>query len=447
MLDRVSNLTSPIDSGKRPSFSPESIAELPVATLRDELHARTYPVFQCPVTVCSYSFIRTDATVEEEKQHAHQLCVLKNLSIQSQTRTRLEFVSEQFELRIDYYKEFTCYLFIFPQRESADFKHKAMNIISGDWFDGIPGLVLTQTNFIVHSIGDKQVNKQKLLEFFGNHQIIGSTSAHGVARVWSNFKVDADQSIRILIENIGLGPRRAGRLIQRMIDLENYRMMALLSLPLAQKTLRRLEQLESSLTQLVTRVSSDDSVEEEKALLDDLFHLASEGEQLRAKSLHRFSASRAYQEIMEERLSELDDTSIEGYQTISRFFTRRMKPALRTIESAQQRLENLSRHIQRVTDMLSTRVSVNVEEQNQKMLESVADQSRRQLRLQQTVEGLSIIAVTYYASSLLSYLFKSMEKMGYGISPYLLTGLSVPVIGFTAWLGLKWLKKKALKED
>ena len=432
-------------------FYPEDLRSAPdsllLKKLRDELHSRTFPVFVSPVVVCSYSYLRTTTSIADEKSHVETLIQMTSVELVSQNTNRMRLAGEHFNLRVDFYNEFTCYQFIFQNKPETDFKHDLMSLIPPDWRQEISGTPLAAMNFITHKCLTNDVDKTKLLDYFGDVQIMGSYTSHGAAKAWSNFVADGDKHIHVLIEDEQLGPRRLGRLIQRLIDIENYRMMSLLSLPVAQKTLQQIERIEGELTRIVMQLSDMGSMEHETNLLNYLYKLAAQNEQLRAQTLHRFSASTAYQVILDERLVEIEDVAIEGYQTISRFFSRRMRPALRTCDSAQNRLEQLSNHLQRVTEMLSTSVNVCVGKQNQNMLESLAQQSKMQLRLQQTVEGLSIVAITYYSSSLLSYFFKSLEKLELISSPYLWSGLSVPIIATLTWFGLRWLKTRALKPE
>jgi uncharacterized membrane-anchored protein len=65
-----------------------------------------------------------------------------------------------------------------------------------------------------------------------------------------------------------------------------------------------------------------------------------------------------------------------------------------------------------------------------------------QLRLQETVEGLSVIAIGYYGVGLVGYLFNGLEEGGFPLDSSIAMGLSVPIVVGLAWLGLKRLKKR-----
>ncbi len=418
----------------------------PILTLRNELHARSYPVFTPPVKIIAQSFLREGCTINEEKEYAKRLIKSADATVTSEQPSSIVCHIDNTEIRIDYYNEYTSYVFIDNQADTQLFS-EITSSLDNAWLNDAPGKRLTGIRFLFNKTEDRSIHKDSLHRFFGESQIFASSTSHNIAIVWSNFIADHQGYMNVLIDDFGLGPRRAGRLVQRIIDIENYRMMSLLTLPIAQKILKELDRIDSHLTRLATIFPERNTIVEEKQLLGELFDLMAENEQMRALTLRRFIGTKAYQNIVDERLIELDCKPVAGYQTFSTFFIRRMRPAMRTCKSAQIRLEELSIHLQRVTDMFSTRVNVNVEQQNQKILESVARQSKMQVRLQQMVEGLSIVAITYYASSLLSYIYKSLEYVGSLNSHYLWTGVSIPLVLIATWTALKKIKAKVFNNQ
>lgn len=421
------------------------LINIPIVNLRGELHARSYPVFLPPARVIGQSFLREEHTVNQEKDYIKKwVASEEDAAVISEKPTSMVCQINTTKIRIDYYNEYTSYVFIDSQVNAQSFSTITPGV-DNIRLSNIPGKKLTNIRFFFKKTEDKSIDKEYLHRFFGESQIFSSSTSHNIARIWSDFIPDDQSYMNVLIDDFGLGPRRAGRLVQRIIDIENYRMMSLLTLPIAQRVLKELDKVEKKLTELVNTFPEKNSIVEEKKLLSELFNLMAQNEQMRTLTLRRFLGGKAYQSIVDERLIELECQPVAGYQTFSTFFIRRMKPAMRTCASAQTQLEELSTHLQRVTDMLSTRVNVNVEEQNQKILESVAQQSKMQLRLQQTVEGLSIVAITYYASSLLSYLYKGLEYIEVMNSHYLWTGVSIPFVFIVTWMMVRKIKAKLLK--
>ena len=87
------------------------------------------------------------------------------------------------------------------------------------------------------------------------------------------------------------------------------------------------------------------------------------------------------------------------------------------------------------------RVDLTRERQNQALLESMNSRARLQLRLQSTVEGLSVAAVTYYVSALVGHAAEAFRTAGMRIDPDLATGISIPVVALAAWYGIHRIRK------
>lgn len=112
---------------------------------------------------------------------------------------------------------------------------------------------------------------------------------------------------------------------------------------------------------------------------------------------------------------------------------RRYAPAMRTVSSAERRLDAMSSRSIRASNLLRTRVDVERSAQNQVLLESMDRRSDLQLRLQRTVEGLSVVAISYYAVSLVGYMLYPVSEAA-GISKGMLTALvTLPVVLFVWW--------------
>ena len=269
----------------------------------------------------------------------------------------------------------------------------------------------------------------------------GASVAGGAAKAWMNFWVGDDGFGRVLVRDIALGPRQAGRLVQRLCEIETYRMMALLALPLARQHGGELSRLGERLRGSLEEMADSESLEDEQRLLRDLTEVSAGIERIAAATSYRFSAARAYHALVQRRIQELREGRIQGFQTFQEFMDRRFTPAIRTCESTQDRLDALSRRVARAGQLLRTRVDVTLEEQNRDLLESMNRRAKLQLRLQETVEGLSIAAVSYYLVSLVGYLAKGMKSFGLPLSPEQITALSIPVVVVLIWLGVRRVKR------
>lgn len=275
---------------------------------------------------------------------------------------------------------------------------------------------------------------------FGDATVVGARLGDGAGAALTDFRLGDDGFSRFVVLDHALGERQAGRYVQRLCEIETYRMMALLAFPLAREVGAALSAAEARLARLSERLGGGEGVDEAQ-LLDELTRLAAEVERDEARSRFRFGAAAAYGGLVRQRIAELREGRLPGVQTIAEFMDRRLAPALATCESVARRQEELSARIARASQLLRTRVDVALERQNQELLASMNRRARLQLRLQQTVEGLSIAAITYYGAGLVAYVAKAGKALGSPVEPEVAAGVAVPVIALALWTMLRRLRR------
>lgn len=283
---------------------------------------------------------------------------------------------------------------------------------------------------------------------FERGQLAGSSVMQG-AQLWSDFAIQADGFSRFVIRDIGMRHLQAGRLAQRVLEIETYRMMALLGLPAARAVGQELDRVEAELAQLADAMVATDMArpgEEgsggEQRLLEQITRLAARMEQLSLANGYRFSASRAYFKIVRARIDELREQRIEGTPTVEEFMDRRLAPAMHTCEATAARQEALGRRIADTNDLLRTRVGIVQEMQNSRILESLNARAAQQLRLQLAVEGLSVAAISYYLVGLLGYAGKAAKAAGLPLNPDMTLGVLVPVVVGVVWLAQRRVHRR-----
>jgi uncharacterized membrane-anchored protein len=255
----------------------------------------------------------------------------------------------------------------------------------------------------------------------------------GPVQIWSDFLIRDDKFGRLLVSGGGLSALDLGRIVQQIQELGNYRNLALLGLPLAQEQGPNVAALEQSLVDIAERMATGEA---DTALLDQLCELAAQVTAITATTAFRMSATSAYAQIVEDRIESLKAASVTGFQTLEDFTERRLLPATRTCASFTARLEALSVRIERATSLLRTRVEMALQAQNATLLQSMDKNAERQLRLQRVVEGLSVVAVSYYAVGLLSYILK--ERADYfHISHERMVAYSVIPVMILVWIFLR----------
>jgi uncharacterized membrane-anchored protein len=237
----------------------------------------------------------------------------------------------------------------------------------------------------------------------------------------------------------GVGERRAGRIAQRLCEIETYKAMSMLGFTRVGAIGGRMGEIDSELTRLMEVMAGGSGVEEDT--LRDLLTVSAELESLSARMSFRFGATGAYEAIVGQRIEVLREERFHGRQTFAEFMMRRYDPAMRTVKSTEGRLENMAKRATRAADLLRTRVEVGRSAQNQQLLESMDRRAALQLKLQGTVEGLSVVAISYYAVSLVGYLGYPLAKM-IGLSKGMLTALAVVPVIALVWLMIRRIHHK-----
>jgi uncharacterized membrane-anchored protein len=297
-----------------------------------------------------------------------------------------------------------------------------------DWIGGFPGATLRATRILL--VADEAEAQALLLglDCVASDMVCCDLGdpAIGSARMWSDFRIGADGFGHLLMAAGGLAPGDLSRLVQRLQELGNYRNLALLGLPVAQAAWSDLERLETALNALAGDVARTDVTDD--ALLEQVSALSLDLMALSARGAYRMAATEAYARLVAERLDELHPRAIAGYPSLTDFTQRRLLPAMRTCSAHGRRVQDLSHRADRFAALLRTRVETRIENQNARLLESMERSSSLQLRLQQLVEGLSVIALSYYGLGLVGYVLKAAEAIDHRIYAPLWTGALVPVV-------------------
>jgi uncharacterized membrane-anchored protein len=245
----------------------------------------------------------------------------------------------------------------------------------------------------------------------------------------TDFRQDGDGHSRILVLDRGLNAQEAGALVQRLLEIETYRTLSLLGLPETERVGPDIRRIEQELVGVTASIRSTDGLDANRRLLADLSRLSADVEAGSAESSYRFGASLAYDEIVKSRLQAIGETAVPGFGLWSSFLERRTGPAIRTIEVMGTRQRDLSEKLARAAELLRTRVDIDVEQQNRELLQSMNRRARQQLQLQQTVEGLSVAAISYYVVGLLGHLMEALkEALHLSIDADVATGFCVPLV-------------------
>jgi uncharacterized membrane-anchored protein len=311
-----------------------------------------------------------------------------------------------------------------------------------DWRAGLPGEWLVGLHVLVKpAITPRDELPPLVRGLLEEDSLVGARVMDGAADIYTDFRLQGDGFARWIVVAGDMTPRRLGRLVQRLQEIETYRMMALLGLPVARAVGGALANAERDLADVAERIRSA-SPDDEPELLRQLTQLAARVEGLYARTHARFSASAAYFELVQRRIDELREDRVHNLQTIREFMDRRLLPAMQTCAWAGRRLQALSERISRVSNLLRTRVEIEQQQSSRGLLDAMNRRQQAQLLLQSAVEGLSVAAVTYYGAGLVGYAVKGAKSAGWNVSPDLAVAVSIPLIALGVWYGVRRLHRQ-----
>ncbi len=413
--------------------------------LHNEIHARPFERLPAPCLITHMAFLADPAQQGVSREH---LCRLLDDHHLPRPADDSSFYSAQVgpvRLRWERHGEFVSYTFIRPGLpDSAPdwFSVSAAGALSAAWRQQIPGELLCAIHTALPAeIADTEDWPQPEFDtVLDGDALVASEAADRQARVYSDLRIHADGFARFVVLTREISARRRGRLVQRLLEIETYRMLALLALPVARSIGPQLAGAESELAEIMDAIRRAEG-ERDRQTLEQLSGLASNVEGLYARHHARFTAAAAYYDLVGRRILDLHELPFGGLQTLGQFMDRRLSPAMQTCAHTARRLQGLSERISRCSNLLRTRVEVQMQQQNRELLSSMNRRQYLQLRLQQTVEGLSVAAITYYASSLVGHLFGAARHWLH-VDPELAQGLSIPVLGLVVWLGLRRAHKQ-----
>jgi uncharacterized membrane-anchored protein len=398
--------------------------------LAEEVHARPPEPVPTPARA-SYLAVLVDADDRvREAQHLARLCERHGVTPPSNATTHFSARLGTLRLKWERHGEFSSWTLIASGAESEPFAEPATQLLPPGWLHGLPGMTVMAAHVRVAEMADEPPDEAELARHFDDHPVVGGLVADGQALVYTDFKIHGDGCSRLLLLGRGLSDRVAGQYVQRLFEIEAYRMMALLALPIARRQSPRIVAIEKALAQLTDGIARDAGADE--ALLHELTRLAAEIESGLAASQFRFGACRAYADLVRTRIAELQEQRLEGMPTIGAFMARRFEPAVSTCLTVSARMHDLSERVAQASSLLSTRVDIARERQNQALLGSMNRRAQLQLRLQQTVEGLSVAAIVYYVVGLVGYLSKGVKAAGVPLNADLVAAVAVPLVAAAA---------------
>ncbi len=406
--------------------------------LHHEVHARPYERMSAPLLLSHVAHVGGEAGAPRE--HLAALLRTRQLPVPEAATSHLSTDLGGARLRWEKHGEFhTCTFWKQLPAVPEDFAHGPLAEVPREWLLAIPGQWMVGLHVLVKpAITPRDQVPPLVRQMLNEDSLVGARAMDGSADIYTDFRLDGEGFARWIVVAGDMTPRRLGRLVQRLLEIETYRMMALLGLPVAREVGAALVSAERDLADVAERIRSA-RPEDEPELLRRLTQLAAEVEGLYARTHARFSASSAYFELVQRRIDELREQRVHNLQTVQEFMDRRLLPAMQTCAWAARRQQALSERISRVSNLLRTRVEIEQQQSSQALLDAMNRRQKAQLMLQSAVEGLSVAAVTYYGAGLVGYLAKGAKSAGLNLSPDVAVAVAIPIIALGVWLGVRRL--------
>jgi len=410
--------------------------------LHDEIHTRPRPPVRAPHLVSHISLLQTQRLPRAQPKALLDWCIRHAVDPPLPGQSHFDADLGAVRLKWERHGEFDDYTVYGAGCEiERPFERTAGDALLTELLREEDAEVIAALRVAVVHSGTARIDERTVATMLESPTFVGAKISDGQASLFSSFRLDDRGFGRFLLVDATTNATQLGRAVQRVIEIEVYRMMAMLAFPEARRVAGELDRVEHRLSELVARLDVA-AVSEEPEMLHEVTRLSAITEQLVTAGAFRFGAARAYRSLVRQRGEELRETRLQGLQTPTGFLERRFEPAMAYCDAVSARLASVSERIARASGLLRTRVEIERERQNQALLEAMNRRAKLQLRLQQTVEGLSVAAITYYATGLAGYAFKAAAQVGVPIEPEFATGIAVLPILFAAALAMRSIRRR-----
>ncbi len=415
--------------------------------LANELHARPFPEIEAPCRAVHLAIKDPDDAADRDKARdfAHLIALLDRYGAAHPAPGANHYsgpIGRGF-LKWEQHTEFVTYTIFADQVADRPFSGVLFELFPTDWLAAAPGALVTSCIVRVESVAPDHLPEMvdgDLAKWFVPESLAVAQVLDGDALIAADFRIDENGHSRMaVLARPGIGRRRLGRIVQRLLEIETYKAMSMLTLPLARQVATAVSRLDRELSDIVAEMAAQGGHEAET--LDQLLKMAAEIAHLASSTAFRFGAAEAYEAIVNQRIAVLREERVGGRQLFAEFMMRRYDPAMRTCRSAKARLDELSARAERASDLLRTRVDVANQAQNVEVLRGMDKRAALQLRLQETVEGLSVVAISYYAVNLAAGLLGPIGE-GFGLEKTaILAALTLPVVALV-WLMVRRIRSR-----
>lgn len=420
------------------------IADHPLRyALANELHARPFPTLYAPCRAAYLAIKPAENAAGRDRAAdvAHLKALLDHYAAPHPEEGATHYFGEigRHQLKWESHTEFVTYTVFGEGTASSPFDAKTFSMFPEAWLAAAPGLRVTSALIRVEQQDSDDGITQKVADWFVPESVAVSRVLDNDAVIAADFRIDPAGHMRFAVfARAETGERRTGRIVQRLCEVETYKAMAMLGFSRCRQLGSTMGALDGRLSGLTDALSG--ALDKTESTLGSLLQVSGELEALTAQSTFRFGATTAYEKIVNQRIAVLREERFHGRQTFGEFMMRRFDPAMRTVASTKERLDAMSDRAIRASDLLRTRVDVERSAENKALLESMDRRADLQLRLQKTVEGLSIVAISYYAVNLAANMVLPFAG-DLGLGPTMLKAVLTPLVIALVWLMVRHVRK------
>lgn len=412
--------------------------------MANELHARPFPSFSAPGTVAYLAIKQPQHAVSRDREHERLdlIALLDRFGTPHPQPGATHFFGDlgRHKLKWEQHTEFVTYTLFSNELSERAFDATVFEAFPKDWLAQLEGVCITSASIRIERRSADEDIAQHLRDWFVPESLAVSYVLDNAAIVAADFRIDELGHHRIaMFVDPSTGERRIGRIIQRLCEIETYKTMSMLGFSRARSMQVRMSEIDAQLSDLMVKMSNADIPAE--GTLNSFLHVSAELENMSAQSAFRFGATWAYQAILNQRIEVLREERFMGRQTFYEFMMRRYDPAMRTVKSTETRLSAMADRAMRAGELLRTKVDVERSAQNQAVLKSMDQRADLQLRLQKTVEGLSVVAISYYAVSLVGYVIYPLADMFQVTKGMLTAAITLPVV-LAVWYLVRRIRAK-----
>lgn len=419
------------------------------AAILAELHARPFIPLKVPRRIYHFAFATNRDEAAADRAALARLASDHGVEPPAPDAKFHYLILGDWRLRWEQHAEFTTYSWSTGVAAEVPFRHTDP-MTAGDIAFPQPGPLVVATHLCV--VGP-ETPLEDLAALFKSQSLcvigVGKDSAHAL----TDFAVDNHGFTRMAIRVRRASPMEAGRFAQRLLEVETYRTMALLGLPLARAVSPDISAMEEQLSDITHALCAVTDSQGNHALLKRLSDILATNEALSTRTAFRFSASRAYHALVKNRLELLQETKEGDYPTISNFLSARLDPAIETCNAVEARQTRFSTDVARTTNLMRTGVTLDMERQNGALLDDMVRRTRLQMRLNRMVQGISAAGLAYYLVGLFAYLAKGLKDIGVlppSVSVDLAEAVALPVAIAISWAfmaRMRLLSKRAAREE